>query len=187
MPRYYDEEDRVMRPSSERLLRDLARFDKGEGVRVRYWSRGRYSWDGTTAVYNRASFRPLYANGLVDDGGDDAAPVRVTEAGRRLAAELGEREAAKRRPKAKPNAESPSALRALAALAEFDGPVLPYSGDPRGTWRLGSRDGYAAREVTFYALAEAGYAAILRGDFLSRRIAITDAGRERLRAVRSRR
>lgn len=179
--RYYDDDDKVMRPASERLLRDLARCDRGDGVRVRYLSRGRYHWDGSRGVYNRLSFRPLYAFGLVDDDGNDTAPVRVTDAGRQRVKELEEREAAKRRPKAKPSAESPAALRALAALAEFDEPVLPYTGDPRGVWHIGSRDGYAAREVTFHALAEAGYAEIIRGDFLARRIVITDAGRERLR------
>lgn len=178
--RYYDDEDRVMRPASERLLRDLARCDTGEGVRVRYLSRGRYYWDGSRGVYNRSSFRPLYANGLVDDGGNDSAPVHVTEAGRERAAELEEQETKRRRLKKGADAESPSALRALAALAEFTEPVLPYKGNPRGIWRLGSRDGYAAREETFYALADAGYAAILRGDFLARRIAITDVGRDRL-------
>lgn len=169
-----------MRPSSERLLRDLARCDTGEGVRVRYHSRGRYTWDGSRGIYNRSSFYPLYANDLVDDGGNDSAPVRVTDAGRELAAQLEEKDAAKRRPKTKPNAESPSALRALAALAEFDGPVLPHSGNPRGVWHLGSRDGYAAKELTFYALAKAGYAEITPGDFMARRIVITDVGRERL-------
>lgn len=178
---YWDESEKVMAPASERLLRDLARCDTGDGVRVRYLSRGRYYWDGMRgAPYNRASFHPLYANGLVDDGGNDAAPVKVTEAGRRRAAELEEREAQRRRPRTKPNAESPSALRALAALAEFTEPVLPYSGTPRGVWRIGRRDGFAAREATFNALADAGYAAIIRGDFVSRRIVITDAGRERL-------
>lgn len=185
MSRYYDDVDKTMRPASERLLRDLARCDKGDGVRVRYLSRGRYYWDGSHGVYNRASFHPLYANKLVDDGGNDAAPVRVTEAGRKLATELEERDAQKRRPETKPNAESPSALRALAALSEFDGPVLPYSGDPRGVWRIGGRDGYAARELTFYALRDAGYAEIIRGDFMTWRIAITDAGRERLARRRS--
>lgn len=181
MSRYYDDEDRVMRPSSERLLVDLARCDQGDGVRVRYLSRGRYYWDGMRGTaYNRASFLPLYANEYVDDGGNDSAPVKVTEAGRRLAAELEARGAAKRRPKTKPNAESPSALRALAALAEFDEPVLPYSGEPRGVWRLGSRDGFGARVETFGALVDAGYAATIRGDFMAQRIVITDAGRERL-------
>ncbi|MFH8805271.1 hypothetical protein ACH4F6_37980 [Streptomyces sp. NPDC017936] len=180
MTRYYDDGDKVMRPASERLLRDLARCDRGEGVKVRYLSRGRYYWDGSRGVYNRSSFLPLYAHGLVDDGGNDSAPVRVTEAGRRRAAELEEQVAQKRRPKTKPSAESPAALRALAALAEFDGPVLPHSGVPRGVWRLGSRDGYAARRATFYALAEAGYVEIIPGDFMARRLAVTDAGRERL-------
>lgn len=187
MSRYYDDEERVMSPASERLLVDLAWCDTGEGVRVRYLRAGRYHWDGSRAAYNRLSFTPLYANGLVDDGGNDAAPVRVTEAGRERAAELEKQAAAKRRPKTKPSAESPSALKALAALAEFTEPVLPHSGNPRGVWRLGSRDGYAARETTFYALVDAGYAATIRGDFLARRIVITDAGRERLKAVRPRR
>jgi hypothetical protein len=177
---FWDDAEKVMKPASERLLRDLARCNTGDGVRVRYLSRGRYYWDGSRGAYNRSSFYPLYANDLVDDGGSDAAPVKVTEAGRKLAVELEKRDAQRRRPKTKPSAESPSALRALAALAEFDGPVLPHSGDPRGVWRLGSRDGFAARESTFHALADAGYAAIIPGDFLARRIVITDAGRKRL-------
>jgi hypothetical protein len=178
---YYDDADKVMRPASEQLLRDLTRCDTGEGVRVSYLSRGRYHWDGSRGIYNRSSFYPLYANGYLDeDVRLDSAPVRVTEAGRQLAAKLEEQEAAKRRPKRKPDAESPAALRALAALAEFDGPVLPYSGDPRGVWRLGSRDGYGAREETFYALRDAGYVDIIPGDFLARRLVVTDAGRERL-------
>jgi hypothetical protein len=185
--RYYDEDEEVMRPASERLLVDLARCDTGEGVRVRYLSRGRYYWDGMRgAPYNRASFTPLYANDLLGGWDGQDGPVKVTEAGRKLAAELEKKEAAKRRPVAKPSAESPAAMRALAALAEFDGPVLPYSGDPRGVWRLGGRDGYAAREATFYALRDAGYVDIIRGDFLSRRLAITDAGRERLARRRTR-
>ncbi|MFD8226875.1 hypothetical protein ACFV16_22190 [Streptomyces massasporeus] len=190
MSRYYDDEDKVMRPASERLLVDLARCDTGEGVRVRYLSRGRYYWDGMRGTsYNRASFRPLYANGFVDDDGNEwnrHGPVRVTEAGRQRAKELEARDAVKRRPAAKPNAESPSALRALAALAEFDEPVLPYSGEPRGVWRLGSRDGFGAREATFYALRDAGYVNIIPGDFLARRLVITDAGRERLARLRDR-
>ncbi|MGW2213233.1 hypothetical protein [Streptomyces sp. NPDC001781] len=186
---YWSDEEKVISPASERLLIDLARCDTGEGVRVRYLSRGRYHWDGMRgAPYNRASFRPLYANDLVDDGGNDAAPVKVTEAGRKRAAELEERAAAKgQRPKWKPDAESPSALRALAALAEFTEPVLPYSGNPRGVWHLGARDGFAARELTFCALADAGYAEIIPGDYMARRIVITAAGRERLKTVRSRR
>lgn len=181
---YYDDQDKVMKPASERLLVDLARCDTGEGVHVRYLSRGRYHWDGMRgAPYNRASFLPLYANGLIDDDGSEwqwNGPVRVTDAGRDRAAMLEDQAAAKRRPKTKPSAESPSALRALAALAEFTEPVRPHSGDPRGVWRLGSRDGYAAKEATFYALVNAGYAATIRGDFLAVRIVITDAGRERL-------
>jgi hypothetical protein len=180
MARYFSDEEKTVRPASERLLRDLARCDNGDGVRVQYLSRGRYQWDGSRAVYNRSSFWPLYAADLVDDGGNDAAPVKVTKAGRRYVAELEQREAQKTRPRTKPNAESPSALRALAALARFDGPVLPHSGFPRGIWRLGSRDGFGARETTFHALVDAGYARIIPGDFMARRIVITEAGRERL-------
>lgn len=183
----YTEQERKMTPAAERLLLALHRSDKGEGVRVRYLSRGRYHWDGPHgAAFNRASFRPLYAHGLVDDSGSESTPLRLTDAGRERAKELHALDTERRnRPRKKPDAESPAAQRALAALAKFDGPTRPHSGQPRGIWHLGSRDGFAARELTFYALVKAGYAAITRGDFLAVSIAITDAGRERLKRGQS--
>lgn len=184
MSRYYDDGPREMTPASERLLLALSCSDKGDGVNILYLSRGRYHWDGPHgAPFNRQTFQPLYDHGLVQgwDRYDSDGPARLTEAGREYAARLAAQEAEKRARRRKaPDAESPAALRALAALAEFDGPVTPYSGDVRGIWRLGSRDGYGAKEVTFYALRDAGYVEIIPGDFLARRLAVTDAGRARL-------
>lgn len=171
----------ALTPASEKLLREIARQDARGGTTVKYLSRGRYHLVPGSGVYNRATFRPLFANGLVAgwDERDDDGPIRLTDAGRGLVAELDGQQTAKK-PRPKVNAESPSAIRALRALAELPQPVLPYTGARRGVWALGRRDGYSANELTFCALEDAGYVRILRGAHLSRRLEITDAGRQRL-------
>jgi hypothetical protein len=171
----------TLTPASEKLLREIARQDSRGGTTVKYLSRGRYHLDPGSGIYNRATFRPLFDNGLVAgwDGQDEDGPIRLTDAGRALVAELDAQQAAKM-PRPKPSAESPSAIRALRALAEMPQPVRPHSGDRRGIWCLGSRGGYSAQEATFCALEDAGYVQLLHGAHLSVLIEITDAGRRRL-------
>lgn len=172
-------------PASQKLLREIARHDKGDGVAVRYAGRGRWHLDRSTASYNRATYWPLFERDLVTgwDEHDDDVPLRLTGAGRALAAELdtqAEAQQAVKKARPKPAAESPSALRALRALAELPQPVRPHGGARRGVWHLGSRDGYSARELTFCALEKAGYVRLIHGAHLSVLIEITNAGRERL-------
>ncbi|MFK0288267.1 hypothetical protein ACIQVL_48520 [Streptomyces sp. NPDC090499] len=170
-------------PGSQKLLREIAKYDKGNGVQFRYAGRGRHSHPNTLACYNAATFRPLYREGLVDDGGNDSAPVRVTEAGRKLAAELNEqakaREAAKKaRPK--PSADGPAARRLLREIAKHD-KSLVYDDGLRRVWRVASHDGHRASIDTWMALAKASLIRIDRVSSIGgNRVTVTAAGRERL-------
>ena len=169
-------------PASQKLLREIANRDKtGNGIAVGYLSRGRYTIGSSSGAFNRGTFRPLFEYDLVVgwDEHDEDGLLRLTDAGRTLAAELAAQQKAKTpHPKADP--ESPAALKALRALAELPQPVRPHSGHRRGIWALGSRDGYSARELTFNALEKAGYVRLTHGAHLSTLIEITDAGRQRL-------
>ena len=145
-------------PASQKLLLAIAKYDKGAGVQFRYAGRGRFSHPNTLAAYNQGTFRPLYRARLVDDGGNDSAPVRVTEAGRTLAAELEaqatEQQAAKKaRPK--PSADGPTALRLLREIAKQEKPTPIYNDGGRRVWSLG-RDGRRASIDTWMALQKAG-------------------------------
>ncbi|MCX4863497.1 MULTISPECIES: hypothetical protein [unclassified Streptomyces] len=168
-------------PAAEKLLRALARADKGDGVHVRYLSRGRYHWGSSSAAYNRASFYPLFEAALLSgwDGEDD--PVRVTDTGRQLLTDL-DAAAKPKREKKPPNPESPAAIRALRAIAALPQPVRPYSGTRRGLWALGSRGGHGTTELLIYAMEKAGYVRINHGAHLSTSIEITDTGRTRAAA-----
>ncbi|MFF4246251.1 hypothetical protein ACFYY2_17535 [Streptomyces sp. NPDC001822] len=166
-------------PASEKLLRALARADKGDGVNVSYLSRGRYHWGSSSAAYNRASFYPLFDANLLTGWDGENDPVRVTEAGRQLLTEL-DAAAKPKREKQPPNPESPAALRALRAIAALPQPVRPHSGARRGLWALGSRNGHGTTELLIYAMERAGYVRIIHGAHLSTAIEITDAGRARI-------
>lgn len=173
-------------PASQKLLRELARRDKGDGVAVRYAGCGRWHFDGGIAGYNRATFPPLYEAGLATgwDEPDDDGPMRVTEAGRKLAAELDEQAKAQRLAKearSKPNPDGPAALRLLREIAKHDEAALIYA-DSRGrrTWQLGSRDGYSASIDTWSALRAAGRIHIEYSFAGGKRVSVTDAGRARL-------
>ncbi|MFH8867106.1 hypothetical protein [Streptomyces griseus] len=165
-------------PASEKLLREIAKYDTGAGVQFQHAARARYTHPNTLAAYNARTFYPLTARDLVTDGGNDTAPVRITEAGRRLLAHLDA--TAKPKRKKKPaNPESPAALKLLRALAEHTEPALIHSGQRRGVWHLGSPDGFSARDNTYFAVATAGYAEITYSFAGGRHIAITDAGLQR--------
>lgn len=166
-------------PASEKLLRALARADKGGGVYVQYLSRGRYHWGSSSAAYNRASFYPLFDAKLLSGWDGDEDPVRVTDAGRQMLVDL-DAAAKPKRAKKPPNPESPAAIRALRVISTLPQPVRPYSGARRGLWALGSRDGHGTTEVLVYAMEKAGYVRIIHGAHLSTLIEITDAGVARL-------
>lgn len=174
-------------PASQKLLRELARRDKGDGVAIRYAGRGRWHLDGSTIDFNRRTFPALYEAGLAVgwDEHDDDGPMRVTEAGRKLAAELDEQAQAQRLAKearAKPNPDGPTALRLLREIAKLDKPGLIHDGGRRRIWHLGAHDGYSASVDTWLALSGANYIHIEYGFAGSRHVAATDAGRARLAA-----
>lgn len=75
------EPTRPLTAAAEKLLRQIARDDHGAGVMFRWLPRGRYVADQGPA-YSQRTFYPLTAAGYVTDGGDDSAPVRITDAGR---------------------------------------------------------------------------------------------------------
>jgi len=167
-------------PASQKLLREIAKYDTGNGVQFGHEPRNRYSHPNTLSVYNIRTFYPLTGQGLVDDGGNDSAPVRITEAGRKAAAELESQQAAKKaRPT--PSAEGQAARRLLREIAKHDKPTLIYS-DSRGprVWRLGRHDGYCAAVDTWTALRRAGLIHVEQSFAGGQRVSITDAGRQRL-------
>ncbi|MGW4086939.1 hypothetical protein ACWEGS_28305 [Streptomyces sp. NPDC004822] len=68
-------------PAVETPLRTIAEAgDKGAQFQVA--PRRRYRLAGTNYVVNQSSFYPLTGGEYVTDGGDDMAPVRLTERGR---------------------------------------------------------------------------------------------------------
>lgn len=166
-------------PASQKLLREIAKHDKGAGVLFQHAPRNRYSHPNTRSVYNARTFYPLTSLGLVDDGGNDSSPVRVTEAGRKLAAEL-DAAAAEKKPRPKPSADGPTARRLLREIAKQDRTLI-YDDGLRRVWRLGSRDGHRAAIDTWMALCKAGLIRIERVSSIGgHRVTVTDAGRERL-------
>jgi DNA-binding PadR family transcriptional regulator len=175
-------------PASQLLLRELAQRDQGDGVAVKYGSRGRWYLAGQVGSknFNTRTFPPLYDAGLATgwDESDDDGPMRITEAGRKLAAELEaqatSREAAKKaRPKT--SADGPAALRLLSEIAQCDEPAWIYFDSRyRRFQRLNSRDGYQATVDTWRALEKAGYIRTERVSSIGgNRVSITDAGRKR--------
>ncbi|MGW5711633.1 hypothetical protein [Streptomyces olivaceus] len=172
-------------PSSQKLLREIAKYDTGDGVRFRVAPRARYMHPDTYSVYNARTFYPLTGQGLVDDGGNDDAPVRVTEAGRKVAAELEEQakaERARKKARPKPSAEGATALRLLREIAKHDGSLV-YDDGLRRVWRVASHDGHRASIGIWVALEQAGY---IRTDRVSsiggQRATVTALGRQRLAA-----
>ncbi|MFF9309971.1 hypothetical protein ACF1BS_03580 [Streptomyces sp. NPDC014748] len=175
-------------PASQKLLREIAKYDTGAGVLFQHESRSRYSHPHTRSVYNRRTFFPLTGQGLVDDGGNDEAPVRVTEAGRKLAAELEEQAKAdqdRRKARPKPSADGATALRLLQEIAKHEGSLI-YDDGRRRVWRVASRDGHRASIGIWVALEKAGY---IRTDRVSsiggQSVTVTDAGRQRLAGKRT--
>jgi hypothetical protein len=175
-------------PASQKLLRELARRDKGDGVAVRYSGRGRWYLNGpsTSQLFNTRTFPPLYKAGLATgwDEYDDDGPMRITDAGRALAAELEAQDKAKRdvqaaRPRA--NADGPAACRLLREIAKHEEPVRIIDDGQRRVWALGSRDGHRASIDTWMALARAGRIRIDRVSSIGgHRVSVTAAGRDRL-------
>ncbi|MFI9598879.1 hypothetical protein ACIHCX_03190 [Streptomyces sp. NPDC052043] len=174
-------------PASQNLLRELARRDKGDGATVRYSGRGRWYLDGPSSgpLFNARTVPPLYKAGLAAgwDEYDDGA-MRITEAGRKLAAELDAQDAEKqaaKKARSKPNPDGPTALRLLREIAKHDEPVLIHDDGLRRVWRLGSQDGHSASVDTWVALAKAGRIRIDRVSSVGgHRVSVTDAGRQRL-------
>jgi len=182
-------------PASQKLLLELARRDTGDGVAVRYSGRDRWYLDGvstqgldgvsTQGLYSTRTFPTLCAAGLAtgwDEYGE--SPLRITEAGRELAAELEQQakaqHAAKQsRPKANP--DGPTAMRLLREIAKLPEPTSVYDDGRHRVWRLGSRDGLSASVDIWVALAKAGRIRIDRTSSIGgHRVTVTDAGRARL-------
>jgi hypothetical protein len=163
-------------PASEKLLREIATHDAGNGVLFRHAARARYKHPHTGTIFNRSTFFPLTANDLVDDGGSDHTPVRITDAGRQHLAELD----AATTPSTQPTAESDAAQKLLRAIAASTKPTLIYSGSPRTIWRLGRHDGPGHRAATYGALEKAGYIDIEYQFAGGKRVAAIAAGRARL-------
>jgi DNA-binding MarR family transcriptional regulator len=170
-------------PASQKLLREIAKYDTGAGVLFRHAARGRYSHPNTLSVYNARTFYPLTGRGLVDDGDNDSAPVRVTEVGRKLAAELEEQhkaEQASKKARPKPSADGATALRLLREIAKHDRPLI-YDDGLRRVWRVASRSGHRASIGIWVALEKAGYIRTERVSSIGgHRVSVTPAGRERL-------
>ena len=145
-------------PASQKLLRELARRDKGDGVAVRYAGRDRWHLAGisTDGLYSTRTFPALCAAGLAvgwDEYGD--SPLRITEAGQKVAAALetqaAERQAAKKA-RSKPNPDGAAARRLLREIAKC-GELAPVHDDGlRRLWSLSSCDGYRASIDTWMAL-----------------------------------
>ncbi|MFF0736836.1 hypothetical protein ACFYVK_35145 [Streptomyces chartreusis] len=180
----------TLSPASQKLLREIARRDKGHGVAVRYAGRGRWHLDGSCNDYNRGTFPPLFEADLVVgwDEHDDDGPLSITDAGRKLAGELDAEAAAQqaaKKARPKPSAEGAAAQRLLREIAKRSESTLIYS-DSRGrrTWSLGSHDGYRASADTWLALSGADLIHIEYGFAGGRRVSVTDAGRKRLAAGR---
>ncbi|MFE7510136.1 hypothetical protein ACFU8I_02745 [Streptomyces sp. NPDC057540] len=172
-------------PASQRLLRELAHRDKGDGVPVRYSGRGRWYLAGPSSsnLFNTRTCGALHAADLATgwDEHDDDGPLRITDAGRLLAAELEQQATAKKTAAAKkaaPDPDGPTARRLLREIAKREQPALVY-GDRRRrqVWHLDSHDGYSAASGTWLALSGAGRIRIDYGFAGGRRVSLTDAGR----------
>lgn len=173
-------------PASQKLLREIARRDKGDGVAVRYAGRGRWHLDHSTESYNRATYWPLFEAELVTgwDEYDDDGPLRLTEAGRALGVELEKRateQQAAKKARSKPNPDGATAQRLLREIAKREQPALIY-GDMRRrrVWHLDSHDGFSAIADTWLALSGADLIHIEYGFAGGQRVSVTDTGRKRL-------
>jgi hypothetical protein len=174
-------------PAAEKLLREAARRDKGDGVTVRYSGRGRWHLDGTTTGFNTRTFWPLYEAELVTgwDEHDDDGPLRLTDAGRKVATELeakaAEQQAAKKaRPKQ--SADGAAATRLLREIAQAGESTVIYNDGRRRAWQVGARDGYSASINTWMALVKAGRIHIATSFAGGQRATVTAAGRAHLAA-----
>ncbi|MEZ3180738.1 hypothetical protein KYY02_19220 [Streptomyces pimonensis] len=174
-------------PASQKLLLELARRDTGDGVAVRYSGRDRWYLDSvsTQGLYSTRLFPALCKAGLTtgwDEYGE--SPLHITEAGRKLAAELEQQAKAQRaakqsRPKANP--DGPTAMRLLREIAKQQEPVPVYDDGRRRVWQLGSRDGFSASVDIWLALAKADRIRIDRTSSIGGHlVTVTDAGRARL-------
>ncbi|MFJ2259502.1 hypothetical protein ACIOKD_14370 [Streptomyces sp. NPDC087844] len=170
-------------PASQKLLREIAEHDRGAGVLFQHAARARYIHPHTLSAYNLRTFYPLTGRGLVDDGGSDHTPVRVTEAGRKLAAELAEQRKAQqaaKKARPAPSSEGATAQRLLREIAQRDGSLI-YDDGLRRVWRVASHDGHRASIGIWVALEKAGYIHTERmGSIGGQRVSVTDAGRARL-------
>lgn len=170
-------------PASQKLLREIAKYDTGAGIRFRHAARARYSHPNTLSVYNARTFYPLTGRGLLDDGDNDEAPVRITEAGRKLAAELDAQHKAQqaaRKTRPKPSAEGATAMRLLREIAKHDQSLVHDDG-LRRVWRVASHDGHRASIGIWVALEKAGYIRTERAASIGgNRVTVTDAGHKRL-------
>lgn len=173
----------TLSPASQKLLREIAKHDTGTGVLFQRAARARYIHPNTSSVYNLRTFYPLTGQGLVDDGGNDEAPVRITEAGRKLAAGLEERhqaEQARKKARPKPSADGATALRLLREIAEHDGSLV-YDDGLRRVWRVASHDGHRASIGIWVALEQAGYIRTERVSSIGgQRVTVTALGRQRI-------
>jgi hypothetical protein len=169
-------------PASQKLLREIAKYDTGNGVMFRVAARARYIHPDTYSTYNQRTFWPLTGNGLVDDGGgNDNAPVRITEDGRKLLAALDAATPPKR-PRHAPSAEGRAARRLRREIAEHDQELVHDDG-LRRVWRVASRDGHQASIDTWMVLEKAGYIRTERVSSIGgHRASVTAAGRARLAA-----
>lgn len=174
-------------PASQKLLRELAARDKGDGVRVQYSGRDRWYLVGvsTEGLYSTRLFPALCAAGLAagwEEYGE--TPLRITEAGRKVAAELDERakaEQAAKKARSRPSADGVAAMRLLREIAKYDEPAMVHDDGLRRLWRVGSSDGYRASINTWVAVERAGYIRTERVSSIGgRRVSVTDAGRKRL-------
>jgi hypothetical protein len=81
-------------PATNRLLRLLAEYDKGDGVRFEVLPRNRWLHEPTGQRFNGRSFWPPTGNGLADEGDGYETPVKLTAVGRETAAKLAREDAA---------------------------------------------------------------------------------------------
>jgi hypothetical protein len=167
-------------PASQKLLREIARHDQRDGTAAKYLSYGRYTLDPGSGTFNRATFRVLFEHDLILgwDKHDADGLLRLTDAGRKVVAELEAQQVAKK-PRPKPSADGPTALRLLREIAKLEKPTLIYSDGRRRSWSLG-RDGHRASIDTWLALSSADLIHIEYGFSGGKHVSITDAGRKRL-------
>ncbi len=68
--------------AEEKLLRTINGHDAGDGVLFEWLPFGRYRMVGSDYIVRQRTFFPLTGHQLVTDGGQEGAPVRITDAGR---------------------------------------------------------------------------------------------------------